>query len=119
MLEWIYAYQELLWWLSGASLALFAVFLAIVPWLVARIPADYFLAEKRPARHRVRRHSKPIHILLLAVKNGLGGLLVVAGLAMLLLPGQGLITILLGMSFMNFPGKFRIERWLISCAAVD
>ncbi|MFP4393558.1 MAG: PGPGW domain-containing protein [Desulfohalobiaceae bacterium] len=114
MLEWMYAYEKLFWWLTGISLALFAVFLVLGPWLVLHIPEDYFLGEKRSRRLPVGQHSKPIHLLLLAVKNVMGGILLVAGLAMLLLPGQGLLTILLGLSFMNFPGKFRIERWLIS-----
>ena len=33
---------------------------------------------------------------------------------MLFLPGQGLLTILIGVSLMDFPGKRTIERKLIS-----
>jgi hypothetical protein len=33
---------------------------------------------------------------------------------MLVLPGQGLLTIILGITLMNFPGKYRLERWLVS-----
>ena len=30
------------------------------------------------------------------------------------LPGQGLLTILIGISLVNFPGKYRLERYLVS-----
>jgi hypothetical protein len=37
---------------------------------------------------------------------------VVAGLVMLVVPGQGLLTLAVGLMLMDFPGKFRLERWL-------
>ena len=36
-----------------------------------------------------------------------------AGLLMLFLPGQGVITLLAGLMVMNHPGKFVFEPWLI------
>jgi hypothetical protein len=38
--------------------------------------------------------------------------LVVAGLVMLVVPGQGLLTIVVGLMLLDFPGKYRLERWL-------
>ena len=35
---------------------------------------------------------------------------------MLILPGQGLLTMMVGLLLLDFPGKFRFERWLISNA---
>lgn len=32
---------------------------------------------------------------------------------MLVLPGQGILTILIGLGIMNFPGKFAVERWFV------
>ena len=32
---------------------------------------------------------------------------------MLFTPGQGILSILAGLLLMNFPGKFRLERWLV------
>ena len=32
---------------------------------------------------------------------------------MLVLPGQGVLTILIGVMFINFPGKYRLERWVV------
>jgi len=36
--------------------------------------------------------------------------LILAGVAMLVLPGQGMLTIVLGIMLLNFPGKYRLER---------
>ena len=33
---------------------------------------------------------------------------------MLFIPGQGLLTIAIGLLLVDFPGKYRLERWLIS-----
>ena len=52
--------------------------------------------------------------MLLITKNLLGIVLLIAGLAMLLVPGQGLLTIVVGMLLIDFPGKFRVERWLVT-----
>jgi hypothetical protein len=54
----------------------------------------------------------------LIVKNLLGIVFIVAGLIMLLLPGQGVLTILIGLTLMNFPGKHALERWIVRQPAV-
>ena len=54
----------------------------------------------------------------LVAKNIAGLIFILAGMAMLVLPGQGLISILLGLSLTNFPGKYRLERFLISRPAI-
>ena len=55
-----------------------------------------------------------IRVGLLVVKNTTGGVLIVAGLAMLLLPGQGLLTLAAGLLLLDFPGKYGVERRLVS-----
>lgn len=92
------------------SVFLFAASLVVVPWMVARLPADYFA-------HRQREHPPPAHpawrLTVLAVKNILGVVMVLAGIVMLVLPGQGLISILLGVMLMDFPGKYQLERRIV------
>ena len=46
-------------------------------------------------------------------KNILGVLFILAGIAMLVLPGQGVLTILIGISFIDFPGKRKLEIEII------
>lgn len=105
-------WQPLLWWASGASLLLLLATLIAVPVVVTRLPADYFV---RPAR-REWRESLGQHAAALffgVLKNLSGVVLVVLGVIMLVTPGQGLLTLLVGLLLMNFPGKDRFERWLV------
>jgi hypothetical protein len=53
-----------------------------------------------------------VNFLLSVAKNFIGAAFILAGLAMLVLPGQGLLTILIGITFTNFPGKYRLEQAL-------
>ncbi len=38
-------------------------------------------------------------------------LLILAGILMLILPGQGILTILIGIGLSDFPKKYQLERW--------
>jgi hypothetical protein len=110
--DWLAAHQALIWWLASLSLLVFVATLIAVPLIVARLPADYFA---RPDHHRqppLSRHPS-LHLVLVGLKNLLGAVLVLAGIAMLVLPGQGLVTIAIGVMLMNFPGKYRLEQWLV------
>jgi len=51
---------------------------------------------------------------LIVAKNLLGLVLLIMGILMLVLPGQGLLTILFGIALIDFPGKYKLERHLIS-----
>ena len=52
------------------------------------------------------------------VKNLIGYTLILGGILMLVLPGQGLFTILMGLILSNYPGKYSIERKFISMPSV-
>jgi hypothetical protein len=83
------------------------------PWLIARLPEDYFTREQRASW--VRQEGVPVVTRVAdLVKNAVGLVLVVLGLIMLLTPGQGILTILAGLLLMNFPGKYKLERRLVS-----
>ena len=32
----------------------------------------------------------------------------------ILLPGQGIFTILIGVMLLNFPGKYQLEQWIVA-----
>ena len=104
--------HRLLLWAGLASVAAFIATLAAIPLLVVRIPEDYFV-DDRPRRWAWSRRHPVLHVIVVGLKNLLGIFLLAAGVAMLFLPGQGVITILLGLTFMNFPGKRRIEKAVI------
>lgn len=106
--DWLGEHQEWLFWLGGLSLASLVLTAILLPVVIVRLPADYFVRpqEAAPPRSPGRRVW---HV----VKNLLGGLFVLAGLAMLLLPGQGLLTIAIGLLLIDLPGKRSLERRLI------
>ena len=88
--------------------------LAVVGVLLVRLPADYFCDSSSRDfwidRHPIIRRTG------LVVKNVLGAMLVGLGVLLSLpgVPGPGLLTILIGVMLLDFPGKRRLERWLIS-----
>ncbi len=97
-------------WFALVSLVSFVAGLVLMPVFVTRIPVDYFSQPRR----RSRTVRQPLaHLLLVGAKNLLGMILLGAGLLMLFMPGQGLITMLVGLMIMNYPGKHALERWLI------
>ena len=90
-----------LWLALGLlSVVAFLATLVLVPVALARLPQDYFTHERRaPAT------PLPFRVL----KNVLGVAIVLAGVVMLILPGQGIITIVLGLGLVDFPGRRRVE----------
>ena len=110
-LEWAKSHQAILWWMFAGSLALFLLSPIAVGWAVIRLPADYFSQRTRKPLATWRQHPA-VRPLILIAKNLVGLVLLIAGIAMLVLPGQGLLTIAVGLVLIDFPGKFRLERWL-------
>lgn len=117
MLPWLRLHEVLLWWLSAASVLMFVGSLLAVPWLIVRIPADYFCRQHHYAERARPRHPV-LRVAFVALKNLIGVMLILAGVAMLVLPGQGILTIVVGVLFVDFPGKFALERRLAGQPAV-
>src|SRR4029450_2638894 len=112
MVAWLSGHASLLGWVGVLSVVMGVGTLVLVPLVVARLPVDYFTQARRPARGVPRRARGP-RLLGRLGKNLLGVLVVLAGVAMLLLPGQGLLTIALGLMLLHVPGKGRLERRLV------
>ena len=98
--------------LGGASLVLFVGTLLAIPLLVVSIPRDYFMSSHAAAFGFGKRHPA-LRIALLVVKNIAGTLCLAAGFVMLFIPGQGLLTMFIGVLLLNFPGKRRMELRLV------
>lgn len=92
----------------------FAISLAIVSVVMVKIPKDYF----QQGKPRKILADKPPAIRYLAIfgKNLLGAALVVVGILLSLpgVPGQGFLTILLGVMLLDFPGKQKLEHKIVS-----
>lgn len=82
--------------------------------LVIYLPTDYFTREKH-----VSVVGNPIlRILLRILKNIFGVIALLIGFLMLIGPGQGVLTILVGVILCDFPRKRQVERKLIGRPAL-
>jgi hypothetical protein len=114
----IWGNPTLLWSLGLVSFFSFFASLILIPYLVVRIPYDYFSESERQPSPWAEKHVL-VRCVVLLIKNLLGFVFILLGLAMLVLPGQGLLTLLIGVLLLNFPGKYRFERWLIQQPSVN
>ena len=113
LFNWLGDHKTLMWSLGAVSVAMFIASLFVMPAVIVRISPDYFAHEQRPPARWAHR-TPAVRIVLHIIKTLLGAVLLVAGLAMLVLPGQGLLTIAIGFFLLDFPGKYRFERWMVS-----
>ena len=114
-LEFLSDYKIYLVWLGTLSFIIFIFSLLTIKWLVALIPSDYFIKKNNSEF----RSNYPIFWLVsIIIKNLVGYTLIFGGILMLVLPGQGLFTIFVGLMLSNYPGKFYIERKFIAIPSV-
>jgi len=112
VLAWTSEHPDFLRYALLSSVIVFVGSLVALPFLVSAIPANYFATAKSPLSGATLRHPV-IRLLLLGLKNLVGAVFLGAGLVMLVTPGQGVMCILIGLSFLNFPGKRRLELWIV------
>ncbi len=112
MLDWWGDHRALIWYTGTASVVLFIASILIIPPLIVRIRPDYFAHAERPPSPWAKQ-QRLVRVSIVIGKNLLGGLLMIAGLAMLVLPGQGLLTLFVGFLLIDFPRKYSLEKWLI------
>jgi hypothetical protein len=98
---------------AALCVASLAISLAATGMVVVRLPADYFLREKRPLPFEGR--SVWLRVAARVGLNLLGMVLIATGIVMSLpgVPGQGLLTILLGLMLVDIPGKRRVELLIL------
>lgn len=111
ILEILKAHEHLLWLLGFGSIALFLGSAVLIPYAIILLPEDFFA---RMAEKPFTRRHPVVAFLLIIFRNALGGVLLIAGFIMLFVPGQGLLTILLGLALIDFPGKHTLLLRMIS-----
>ena len=109
VIEWLRDHEILLTWIGIGGVLMLLGSLAAIPVIIAWMPEDYFV---RIMRKPVRR--KPFRQFLHILKNLLGGVLILSGLLLLLLPGQGILTMVVGLSLIDFPGKHALQIRIVS-----
>jgi hypothetical protein len=106
-----YISSETLIWLAALSIVFFIGTLIAIPFILVRLPADYF--DIRVPRPWMQDHHPVLRVAGHIVKNAVGAVFLFAGFLMLFLPGQGVLTMVIGISMLDFPGKRKIEAKLI------
>lgn len=120
-MEWLWEYWQALTWTRilfgvGLFIASAALSVLIVAIVVVKMPANYFSSHYQqdflPNTPWLARWGAVI------IKNLIGLVLVLAGIAMLIGPGQGILTILIGLIMLDIPGKRPLEARIIQRPAV-
>jgi hypothetical protein len=105
--------SSILSWLAICSLFIFFFSILAINFVIKIIPVDYFDSTKRELSP-FKTSNSIMWLIFFIIKNIMGYLLILGGILMLVLPGQGLLTILLGLIFSDYPGKYKLEKKLIT-----
>jgi hypothetical protein len=106
-----YISTETLVALTALSIVFFVGSLIAIPFILVRLPADFF--DIRVPRPWMENHHPVLRVMGHLIKNVVGGIFLFVGFLMLFLPGQGILTMLIGISMLDFPGKRKVEAKLI------
>ncbi len=106
-----YVSTETLVALTVLSIIFFVGSLIAIPLILVRLPADFF--DIRVPRPWMQNHHPVLRLIGHLVKNAIGAVFLFAGFLMLFLPGQGILTMLIGVSMLDFPGKRKLEAKII------
>jgi len=104
-------YYDFFFWLGIVSSIIFIASILSIGRLVSLIPSDYFINRKDS---KFKLNYPAAWIFSIIIKNIFGYILILGGILMLILPGQGLITIFIGLMLSNYPGKYSIEKRIIA-----
>ena len=86
-----------------ASVVMFVGTLVAIPVILVRVPDDWFVRPPTPRRLHVRM-----------ARTVVGAVLIAIGFVMLFLPGQGILTMLVGFGVLDLPLKHWIVTRLLS-----
>ena len=117
LIVWFSNHPGILITLGISSVFIFILSIVGISWFVAQIPDDYFLSTKRQ-RTKWGQEKPILRLLFLLVKNIVGIFLIFAGLLMIILPGQGFLTIVTGLLLINYPGKFKLEQKIVAMPSI-
>ena len=114
IISWSSMNSDLLFLLGSLSIFILIISVFMMVLIISFLPEDYFKSENRNLISSVQNSRYPLlRLLVLITKNFFGILLLLSGILMLVLPGQGILTIITGLVFMDYPGKYKFERKLL------
>ena len=115
--KWLATNSSILIGIGGLSLLILIFSIIGLGWFISHIPEDYFIHEKRQA-HNLNKYPYKTRVVIIVAKNIIGIVMLTSGALLLILPGQGLLTIIMGLLLIDYPGKFKLEQKIISIPSV-
>ncbi len=112
VVQWLTVYQTQIALISGFSFVLLCLTVFATPWLLARLPADYFCRKPTASARSLRS------LLISTSRNIVGVIVLLVGLILMVTPGPGLLCIVLGLALCDMPGKSRLLAKLVSSPTV-
>lgn len=80
------------------SIAVFVGSLIAIPMALVKLPEDYLIKPPEKSKSLAKKIAK----------NALGVALLAIGVAMLVLPGQGILMVIVGLTLVDFPGRHKL-----------
>jgi hypothetical protein len=109
--EWIEGHKTLSLGITVGSIVVCLVGLAAIPFVLVRLPQDHFVKPDPPF---LPPPGSGIGAWIwMVVRNLLGVAMLIAGLAMMFLPGPGIVGLILGLSLIQCPYKKKIESYFV------
>ncbi len=106
-------------WLGIISGFTFFLSLLLIPLFINRLDSNFFLHLHKNKKKK-NKHEHPLMFMLLRIlRYSVGVFLISAGILMLFLPGQGLLTIIIGIALLDFPAKRALTGRILSCQKIQ
>ncbi len=104
--------ETFIFYAAAFSVLFFLIGIILVPYVILKIPHDYFSYSSKK-EYFSRKRDIAVYYMKMTLRNAAALLLFFLGIILLVVPGQGLLTILLAFLLADIPGKYKIEKYLI------
>ena len=113
---WLENNSYILFYLGIISVLIFIFSIVGLRLFIIAIPSDYFINKKRVSA--LRDSSILLWVFYKIFNNIIGYIFIAIGLLALVLPGQGILMILIGLMMSDYPKKFDLEKKIIKINTV-
>ena len=113
---WLENNSYILFYLGIISVLIFIFSIVGLRLFIIAIPSDYFINKKRVSA--LRDSSILLWVFYKIFKTIIGYIFIAIGLLALVLPGQGILMILIGLMMSDYPKKFDLEKKIIKINTV-
>ena len=114
--DWISDYNQIIQCAGIVSVFLFFLSLFLLRYVILRLPEDYFIKVSSISKSNSKSLKK---IIVRIAKNALGFLLTICGIILLFTPGQGMITILIGLCLIDLAIVNQFKKKIINNSKVQ